>query len=154
RRAGGSADRPMASTILLHGASIEVIDRRCTAVRGEPPFVEVHRDFSVSYVHQGCFGYRARGRASELVARSIPVAHPGDEYLCTHDHVPDGGDACLSFHLAPALADTLGMPSETWRAGGVPPRSELAVLGELAQAIAEGRGDVGLDEIGLIFATR
>jgi hypothetical protein len=40
----------------------------------------------------------------ELVTGSILVGHPGDEYMCTHDHHVCG-DECLSFHLAPALAD-------------------------------------------------
>jgi AraC-like DNA-binding protein len=34
------------------------------------------------------------------------------------------------------------------------PVPELVVLGELAQAAAEGRSDVGLDEVGMLFATR
>jgi AraC-like DNA-binding protein len=41
-----------------------------------------------------------------------------------------------------------------WRTGCVPPVPELMVLGELAQAAAEGRSDVGLDEVGMLFATR
>jgi len=36
----------------------------------------------------------------------------------------------------------------------MPPLPELMVLGELAQAAAEGKSDVGLDEIGQIFANR
>jgi AraC-like DNA-binding protein len=36
----------------------------------------------------------------------------------------------------------------------VPPVAELIVLGELAQAAADGRSDIGLDEAGLLFAAR
>ncbi|WP_420894965.1 helix-turn-helix transcriptional regulator, partial [Sorangium cellulosum] len=61
---------------------------------------------------------------------------------------------CLSFHLAPALVDAIGGRSDAWRAGGVPPLPELMVLGELAQAAAEGRSGVGLDEAGMLFAAR
>jgi AraC-like DNA-binding protein len=38
--------------------------------------------------------------------------------------------------------------------GGAPPLAELMVLGELAQAAASGRSDLGLDEIGHAMAHR
>ena len=40
------------------------------------------------------------------------------------------------------------------RTGGLPPLAELVVVGELAQAAAEGQGDAGLDELGMWFASR
>jgi AraC family transcriptional regulator len=36
----------------------------------------------------------------------------------------------------------------------VPPLAELMVLGGLAEAAAEGRSDIGLDELGLLLAAR
>src|SRR5262249_14149523 len=134
-------------------ARVDRGDRPPMSGRADRPFVELHSSFSLSYVRRGSFGYRARGEEFELVAGSILVGHPGDEYTCTHDHVR-GGDECLSFHLAPALADTIGERTEIWRAGCVPPLPELMVLGELAQAIAEGKNDLGLDEVGLLLAAR
>lgn len=139
------------ATVLARG-SIQVIDYRCTVGPGEEPFVERHDGFSVSYVREGSFGYRLRGASYELVAGSILVGHPGDEYVCTHDHAV--GDRCLSFHLAPELVETLGGPAAVWRTGCVPPLSELMVLGELALASAQGQSDVGPDEAGLLFASR
>jgi AraC-like DNA-binding protein len=103
-------------------------------------------------VRKGGFGYRARGEAFELVAGSLLVGHPGIEYVCTHDHV--AGDECLSVHLAPELVAAIGGRTGLWKIGCVPPLPELMVLGELAQAAAEGRSDVGLDEIGVLFAAR
>jgi AraC family transcriptional regulator len=103
-------------------------------------------------VRRGSFGYHSRGRASELVAGSTLVGHAGDEYVCTHDHVC--GDECLSFQLAPELAQALDGRRETWRIGGLPPLPELVVLGELAQAAAEGRSDIGPDEAGMLYAAR
>jgi AraC family transcriptional regulator len=141
----------MAATTLLRRASLSVIDNRCEMGPADTPFVERHDGFSVSYVRKGSFGYRSRGESSELVAGSILVGHPGEEYMCTHDHVH--GDECLSFFLAPEVVDTIGR-TEIWRTGGVPPLSELMVLGELAQSAAEGASDVGLDEVGLLFAAR
>lgn len=142
----------MAASTLLRSASLSVIDNRCEMRPGDAPFVERHDGFSISYVRKGSFGYRARGEAFELVAGSILAGHPGDEYVCTHDHVH--GDECLSFFFAPELVETVGGRAEVWRTGGVPPLSELMVLGELAQSAAEGASDVGLDEVGLLFAAR
>jgi hypothetical protein len=56
-----------------------------------------HSITSVSYVRKGSFGCRTRGRSFELVTGSILVGYPGDEYVCTHDHVC--GDECLSIFL-------------------------------------------------------
>src|SRR5262249_35788412 len=116
------------------------------------PFVEVHDGFSVSYVRRGTFGYRTRGESFELVAGSILVGHPGDEYTCTHDHAD--ADECLSFHLTPELVEAIGGRRDGWLTGGVPPLPELMVLGQLAQAVAEGWSDAGLDEIGMLLAAR
>jgi AraC family transcriptional regulator len=144
----------MAATTIFQRGSITVIDYRCNAGPADEPYAELHNDFSVSYVREGSFGCRTRGESFELVAGSILVGHPGDEYTCTHDHVQ--GDECLSFHFAPSLIDTIGDGErfEAWCSGAVPPLAELVVLGELAQAAAEGRSDVGLDEVGLLLAAR
>jgi AraC family transcriptional regulator len=131
---------------------ITIVDCRCTAGPDDHPFGEHHGQHTVSYVRRGSFGYQHRGRAFELVAGSVLVGHPGDEFMCTHDHAQ--GDECLSFHLDAELVDSIGARAETWRVGSVPPLSELMVLGELAQAAAEQRSDVGLDEAALLFTAR
>jgi AraC family transcriptional regulator len=142
----------MAVTTVLRRGSISVIDYRCSLGPDDDPFVEQHGGFSLSYVREGSFGYRFRGESFELVAGSILVGHPGDEFMCTHDHAY--GDECLSFQLAPALVDTIGDRTEIWRTGCVPPLPELMVLGELAQAAADSTSDIGLDEAGMLFAAR
>jgi AraC-like DNA-binding protein len=142
----------MAATTLLQQKSITVSDFRCSAGPDDTPFVERHRCHSVSYVRKGSFGCRTRGRFFELVAGSILVGHPGDEYMCTHDHVC--GDECLSFFLTPELVEAIGDRAEVWQIGSAPPLPELMVLGELAQAAADGRSDIGLDEVGQVFASR
>jgi AraC-like DNA-binding protein len=142
----------MTATTLLQQKSIVVSDFRCSAGPDDTPFVELHRCHSVSYVRKGSFGCATRGRFFELVAGSILVGHPGDEYTCTHDHVC--GDECLSFFLAPELVEAIGDRTEIWQIGSAPPLPELMVLGELAQAAAEGRSDIGLDEVGQAFASR
>jgi AraC-like DNA-binding protein len=129
-----------------------VSDFRCTAGPDDRPFVEQFGCHSISYVRKGSFGCRTRGRSFELVTGSILVGHPGDEYLCSHDHCH--GDECLSFFLTPELVEAIGDRSDVWRVGATPPLPELMVLGELAQATAEGRNDVGLDEIGQLLANR
>src|SRR6516165_5268124 len=150
--AAGRQDRDMIATSVFRGEGVSVIDYRCAAGPRDTPFVEFHRDFSVSYVRKGSFGCHARGRCFELVAGSIFVGHAGDEYICTHEHL--GGDECLSFHLAPALVEAIGYRPDIWRTVCVPPLPELVVLGELAQAAAEGSGEIGLDEIGMLLAAR
>lgn len=142
----------MAATKLLQRGSLAVYDYQCTSGPADQPFIETHDSFCLSYVRNGSFGCHTRGESFELVAGSILVGHPGDEYMCTHDHVH--GDECLSFHLAPALVESIGGRAQVWRTGCLPPLPELMVLGELAQAAAEGRNDVGLDEVGMLFAAR
>jgi AraC-like DNA-binding protein len=135
------------------GPALSVVDYRCDVGPKDRPFVESHGGFNLSYVRRGTFGYRVNNRAFELVAGSILVGHPGDEYVCTHEHA--GGDECLSFHFSPELADAIGGQSRVWRTGSVPPLSELMVFGELAQAAAGGRDvAVSFDELVMFFAAR
>ena len=142
----------MNRTILLQRSRISVSDFRCTAARGDRPFAEHYACHSVSYVRKGSFGCHCRGGFHELVAGSILVGYPGDEYICTHDHVV--GDECLSFFLNPELVETVGDRRDVWQIGSVPPLPELMVLGELGQTAADGNSDVGLDEVGHLLASR
>src|SRR5579862_2026721 len=142
----------MIRTPLLKHRSISVSDFRCTAGPGDKPFAEQFACHSVSYVRKGSFGCQSRGRTFDLITGSVLVGFPGDEYVCTHDHVC--GDECLSFFLEPELVEAIGGRTETWRIGAAPPLPELMVLGELAQAAAGGRSDIGLDEVGALFASR
>lgn len=136
---------------LLEGNRISVTEFRCTAEPGDKPFAEEFPAHSISYVRKGSFGCHCRGRFHELVAGSMLVGFPGDEYVCTHDHVV--GDECLSFFLAPELVDAIS-DDATWQVGSVPPLPELMVLAELAQTAADGSSDVGLDEVGHLLAAR
>src|SRR5436305_9002230 len=132
----------MTSTTLLQRGSISVSEFRCSYGPDDTPFVEQFASHSISYVRKGSFGCRTRGRTFELVSGSILVGYPGDEYLCTHDHVC--GDECLSFSLSPELVEMIGDELDAWRVGAAPPLPELMVLGELAQAAADCRSDIGL----------
>jgi AraC-like DNA-binding protein len=143
----------MPATTLLSGPEMTVVDYRCAAGPGDRPFVESHSGYSVAYVRKGSFGCVARGESHELVAGSLMVGYPGDEYLCTHDHHACG-DECLSFQLSPELVEALGGSKAPWRKGAVAPLAETMVLGELAQSVADGRSEVGLDEAGLRLASR
>jgi AraC-like DNA-binding protein len=139
-------------TTLLQRRLISVSDFRCTTGPDDKPFIEQYGSHSISYVRKGSFGCSTRGHSFELVTGSILVGYPGDEFMCTHDHVC--GDECLSFFLVPELVDMIGGELAAWRLGAVPPLPELMVLAELAQAAAIGRSDIGLEEIGQIFACR
>ncbi|MGH8505319.1 MAG: helix-turn-helix domain-containing protein [Stenotrophobium sp.] len=141
------------ATSLLRTADLSVLDYRCSTGPGDQPYTEVHASHSLSYVRKGSFGCRANGRMHELVAGSLMIGHPGDEYLCTHEHHVCG-DECLSFHFSPALADSFGVSRGGWRLGALPPLPNLMVIGELAQAAAAGDSGMALDEIGLYLAAR
>jgi AraC-like DNA-binding protein len=141
-----------ACTILESGA-LSVIDYRCNAGPHDRPFKEQHRSFSISYVRRGSFGCLTRGRSFELVAGSFLLGRPDDEYLCTHEHHPRG-DECLSFQFDAARLDALGLPARRWFSGALPPLAELGVLGERAQAAAEGCEDLDLTEAGTLLAGR
>jgi AraC-like DNA-binding protein len=142
----------MTATTLLERPSISVSDFHCDAGPGDRPFAEQHRRHSISYVRKGSFGLHCRGKSHELVAGSVLIGHPGDEYTCTHEHVC--GDECLSFFLSEGLVEALGDDAAIWQAGSAPPLPELVVLGELAQSAADGNSDIGLDEIGQLLASR
>ena len=141
-----------ACTILESGA-LRVIDYRCNAGPHDRPFIEQHRSFSISYVRRGSFGCVTRGRTFELVAGSFLLGRPNDEYLCTHEHHRQG-DECLSFHFDAAMLDALGLPARGWFSGALPPLAELGVLGERAQAAAEGCSYLDLTEAGTLLAGR
>jgi AraC family transcriptional regulator len=137
----------------LRAGDITAVDYRCDAKPDDRSYVEVHQGFSISYVRAGTFGYRTRGETYELIAGSVLVGCPGDEYLCTHDHHARG-DECLSFQLRPELVELIGDHRAVWRSGAIPPLPELMVVGELASASAAGISDIGLDEVGMLFAAR
>jgi AraC-like DNA-binding protein len=142
----------MPAKVLHLGASLAVFDYRCGAGSGDRPYLEHHPAHSIAYVRKGSFGYQVGSRQVELVAGSLLVGHRGDEYMCRHEHVV--GDECLSFQLSPEAAEAVAGTSKVWRKLGVPPLPELMMLGELAQAAADKRTDLGLDEVGLVLARR
>ena len=119
----------MIANTLIERKFISVSDFRCSAGPGDTPFAEQHRCHSISYVRKGSFGLHCRGKFSELVAGSVLIGHPGDEYTCTHEHVC--GDECLSIRLSDELAES---GKGLWNLAKLPPLPELMVLGELAQA--------------------
>ena len=143
----------MPTKTILKTGSLTVFDYRCSAGPHDRPYVEVHSGHSVSYVRRGSFGCRTQGSSFELVAGSMLIGHPGDEFMCTHDHHVCG-DECLSFHFTRELTETIGGRGEHWRVGAMPPLPELMVLGELGQAVARGESEIGLDEIGMLLAAR
>lgn len=142
----------MSAQTLLRSHPVSVFDVRCEAGPHSRSFVEVHSAFSVSYVRQGSFGCHTRGEFHELVAGAVLVGHPGEEFMCTHEHVC--GDECLSFHFSAEFVDGLGIRAARWQAGSIPPVAELMVLGELGAAIASQSSEVGLDELGVLLAGR
>ena len=142
----------MEATTLLNTPSMTVCEFRCDAGPDDTPFAECRTGHSIAYVRSGSFGCHCRAGFFELVAGSMLVGAPGEEYTCTHEHV--SGDVCLSFFLSENMVDALGGRRASWQVGATPPLPELMVLGELAQTAADGNSDIGLDEVGQILAGR
>ncbi|MBB4378630.1 AraC-like DNA-binding protein [Bradyrhizobium sp. CIR48] len=142
----------MDATTLLTSQSMIVSEFRCDAGPDDTPFAECRTGHSIAYVRSGSFGCHCRAGFFDLVAGSMLVGAPGEEYTCTHEHV--SGDVCLSFFLSADMVDALGGRREIWQVGATPPLPELMVLGELAQTAADGNSDIGLDEVGQILAGR
>ncbi len=141
----------MSTTVLLKGA-VSAFDHRCDRGPNDQPFTELHDGFSLAYVRRGSFACSTLGQRHELVAGALMIGRPGDEYVCSHDH-HECGDECLHFQFAPELADQIA-PDPAWRSGALPPLADVMVAGELAQTVASGRGDLGLDEAALMLASR
>ncbi len=143
-----------AATTLIDRHALSATDYRCDAGPHDAPYTEVHRRFSIAYVRAGSFGYRYRGETYELVAGSVLVGHAGDEFVCTHEHHRRRRRVSLVPFFRRSRRVVRERGTTPGRVGGVPPLPELIVLGELAQAAADGRSDVGLDEAALLFANR
>ena len=141
----------MQATTLFESESLSVHDLRCSAGPSDRPFAEVHLRHSLAYVRCGSFGCRSGGRDYELVAGALFVGRPGREYTATHEH-HGCGDECLSLKFSAELVAPVA--ARAWELPAVPPCPELMVLGELAQAAADGRSSVGLDEAALLLVGR
>ncbi|MBI1245822.1 MAG: helix-turn-helix domain-containing protein [Alphaproteobacteria bacterium] len=133
--------------------SVTVREFRCTAGPAARPFAEMHGESGIAYVTRGSFGYRYRGRAHEMVAGGVISGLGSDEYVCTHEH-HGCGDVCLSIRLSPELEHELRAKAANWRIGALPPLPEIAMLGELAGASAEGANDVAVEEAAAALAAR
>ena len=140
----------MHTTELFTGSGMKVVDFRCTAGPADRPFVEMHDSYRVAYVRSGSFGCRTEGRAYELVTGSVMVGRPQREYVATHEH-HGCGDECLSVQLDASLVDALGAAQAFRATPCLPPLPRPMVRGELMQAAAAGRGDLGLEEAALLF---
>ena len=147
----------MSATTVFQSPLLSVIDYHCSAGPADRPFPELHDKHSISYVRKGSFGCHYRGRTYELIAGAALIGHPGDEYMCTHEH-HGCGDECLSFHFTAvgleALEDDKLRRSTLWRTGWLPPLPPMMMLAELAQAVVRRDHGMGLDEVGLLLAAR
>ena len=141
------------ATPLLVEDDLQVHDVHCSAGPGDAARPEVHTAFVLAFVRSGSFGVRTEQGAHQLVPGGFMTGAPGHVFACSHEH--GQGDRCLSFHLSPALVDTLaGERTPEWHTGGLPPEPELGMLAALALAAAEGGTDVSLEEAALLLVDR
>ncbi|MGH8688650.1 MAG: helix-turn-helix transcriptional regulator [Burkholderiales bacterium] len=139
----------MKVTAIHKGGDFAVENFACDARPGDKPYQEMHRIHALCFVKQGSFGCCTMGKQHELIAGSVFIARPGQEYTAIHDH-HDCGDECLSVRMSPQFAETLRM-GKAWDYAKLPPIPELMVAGELMRAAAERKTDVGVDEAALHF---
>ncbi|HEU4655292.1 MAG TPA: AraC family transcriptional regulator [Steroidobacteraceae bacterium] len=132
-------------------SKLAVYEYRCQAGPSDRSVPEMHNEHSISYVRRGSFGYVAQGKPHELITGSLLIGRPGLEYSCTHEHHA-GGDECLSFKFTPEGIEEIGANDEAWEIGAAPPLPEIMVIGELAQAVAEGSSTLAFDEVALMLA--
>lgn len=141
----------MQITVLRRGP-VTVCDHRCSSGPGDAPFAEQHGGWSLAYVRAGAFSYRHCGRGFEMAPGAVLAGHPGDDFVCSHDHVH--GDHCLSFRFEPETAEAVACGLSAYRIGAIGPHPELMVLGERAAAAADAGEPMALEEAGLTLAAR
>jgi hypothetical protein len=73
---------------------VHVVDRHCSARRGDRPYEERHERTCINLVRSGSFTYRLGSTATTLGPGSIMLGNAGASYVCSHEHV--GGDHCLA----------------------------------------------------------
>jgi AraC-like DNA-binding protein len=139
-------------TTHFQNAQLSVAAYRCTAGPTDTPFVEQHRDFSVSFVRAGSFAYRTGGRLHDLVPGAVMIGRAGDDYMCSHEH--STGDVCVSVHVPADTLDALECDPRGWQSGSVAPRAELMVAAERLAAAAADTDRGGVDEAAVAFMAR
>jgi AraC-like DNA-binding protein len=132
---------------------LAIHEYRCDAGPDDRPFTEVHQEYSISYVKNGSFGCVSHGRLHELIAGSLLIGRPDLEFMCTHEHHACG-DECLSFKFSPEAIEEIGACDDVWQLGALPPLPDVMIMGELAQAVVDGRSAIGFDEVAYLFANR
>ena len=149
-----SESRAWAPQAVLQREAIEVYDYRCSAGPGDRPFAELHEVLLACLRAQRQLRL-PRARAGLRAGGRLDPGRPSRRRIRVHPRPPR---LRRRMPVLPADAGDGWRPSaprpRTWRVGGLPPLPELMVLGELAQAAAEGGSDVGLDEVGLLLVAR
>jgi AraC-like DNA-binding protein len=131
------------ATPLLVGDDLSVFDVRCSAGPGDPAPPEVHRSYVLAYVRTGSFAVRTERGAHQLVPGGFMTGAPGEVYACSHEQ--GCGDACLAFHLSPALVDALGVSAlrsgmAAWRPARAGMLAALGLAAPRAAPTSRSRG--------------
>jgi AraC-like DNA-binding protein len=90
---------------LVRGDGVELADVVCTHDRGRGHVSEQSAGYVLVLVRRGCFVRSADGREAVLDPTLAYCMRPGEEQRYDHPH--DGGDACTSLTLDPALLASL-----------------------------------------------
>lgn len=137
------------SRVFAAGADWAVAEYVCTAGPGERAFEERHSTFSIAFVTEGTFRYRASQGTALLYPGAMLLGNHGTCYECGHDH--STGDRCFAFHYgAEAFADVAASAAGTSRfvfgSAAMPaPDAALPIIAG-ARMLAEAGDGAGLEE--------
>jgi hypothetical protein len=98
------------------------------ALAADVPFLEMHADYSLSYVRRGTFGYRSRGTRSTCCgvdSLAIPVMSTCARTTMRVAEAATQGQ-CLSFHLSSELVESVGDRADVAASSCVPAIPEPA----------------------------
>lgn len=140
---------------LAQGEGWTVADVICTSGRGDRPYEERHRSYSIALVTAGSFQYRGDPGCELLTPGSLMLGNAGQHFECGHEH--GEGDRCLAFFYTPEYFECLTADVGARRAEfpvlRLPPLRDLSPLTARAMAALQTSAD-GWEELSVELAAR
>lgn len=132
---------------------VSVYDYRCTAGPHDTPVPEVRSVHAISYIREGEFSYRCRGRRDRVAAGALLLNDAGDECVCSHEY--GTGDAGTIFCFTADALDEVASVTGVRGAGDgffqrpvLPPVPRVSALGAaLDAALRAPRPPAALEEL-------
>jgi len=140
---------------LASGPGWRASDIVCTDGPHAPVEEERHDGVCIAAVLAGTFQYRGSAGAALMAPGSLLLGNDGDCFECGHAH--GTGDRCLSFHLSPAVLETIaaampGIKQARFGSPKLPPSPGLVSLFAETAAACEAGDGVAFEELAWRFA--